>query len=74
MKRCGLVCERCAKRAAEHVHHRIPVRMFKRLADAHGSENLAAVCTVCHAVEHRHLALALPLIALALAERENLLV
>lgn len=69
IQRAGGICERCKKRPLKHVHHKLPVRYFERIEDAHFSVNLTCLCTRCHSTEHRDLAKALPLLDLITMER-----
>jgi hypothetical protein len=62
--RSGGVCERCKKCPAVHVHHKLPVRFFDKIEDAHFLENLLHVCIPCHIIEHRLLEKRLPLLNL----------
>jgi hypothetical protein len=62
MKRSGGVCERCHKKPAFHVHHRLPVRFFAVPDDANFLQNLMAVCIKCHRKEHREIRKNLPLL------------
>lgn len=54
------ICARCHRSEVDtgqtaHVHHRIPVRSFLRLSDAHRAFNLVVLCPACHShVEPRH--------------------
>jgi hypothetical protein len=63
IRRSGGVCERCRRRPAEHVHHRLPARCFASPEDAHFPANLRHVCRACHREEHRELREAMPLFA-----------
>lgn len=58
------MCGRCKKDKAILVHHLLPVRYFKKVEDAHFPSNLLPVCQKCHALEHRELATAMPLLDL----------
>lgn len=69
MDRAGGVCVRCKRKAAQHVHHLLPIRYFDRLEDAHTDGNLIAVCHRCHAIEHRKLRESLPLLDLLQVHR-----
>ena len=64
VKRAKGICQICKRHKLKAIHHRLPIRYFKKPDDAHYSENLLAVCTICHAVEHRKLLAAIPLIDL----------
>jgi hypothetical protein len=69
VRRADGTCERCKKHPLKHVHHLLPVRYFECLEDAHFASNLIAVCYRCHAIEHRNLAKALPLLDLLISKR-----
>jgi 5-methylcytosine-specific restriction endonuclease McrA len=56
------ICERCRKKPAAHVHHKLPVRFFAKPNDANFMENLMAVCVKCHRKEHKDIAKNLPLL------------
>ena len=68
MAKANGVCEHCRKTAAKHIHHRLPIRYFARVSDAHFADNLAALCVRCHSTEHRRLTAALPLLDMLRSE------
>lgn len=65
-QRSGGVCEKCKKRVAKQVHHKLPVRFFELPEYAHFLENLIHLCRRCHIKAHRDLANNLPLLDMAL--------
>lgn len=64
MNRAGGVCEKCHKKPATDVHHRLPVRFFAKVEDAHFQNNLQALCLKCHQKEENKLWAAMPLLYL----------
>ena len=62
--RANNLCERCHKKPVKFVHHKLPIRFFGNLADAHFASNLIALCGRCHSREHKRLTNALPLLDL----------
>jgi len=63
------ICEKCHKKPAKDVHHKLPVRFFVNIMDAHFTDNLIALCRKCHTIEHKKLAIALPLLDLLSIQR-----
>lgn len=63
------ICERCRQVPAAHVHHKLPVRFFEYAVDAHFIENLMAVCSECHKLEHAEIRINLPLLDATLSWR-----
>jgi hypothetical protein len=55
------ICEICRRRKVDDVHHKMPVRFFKKPSHAHTLENLLAVCKQCHRKEHKLIREKLPL-------------
>ena len=54
MIRSGGKCEICGI-SADHIHHRIPRRLFKKHEDANIQANLLHLCSNCHINEHKKL-------------------
>lgn len=55
LERASGYCEKCRQLKPLEVHHRLPLRHFRRASDAHDLENLLALCFQCHRAEHRKL-------------------
>lgn len=64
MDKAQNLCEKCKRKKPKHIHHKLPIRYFDKLKDAHSPENLIALCTACHVSEHRRLKESIPLIDL----------
>ena len=62
MENANSICQKCKKKPAKHIHHKLPIRYFSKISDAHFSNNLLALCTRCHSIEHKKLAFAFPLL------------
>lgn len=45
---CCQECGRATRKRAAHVHHRIPLRLFRKRRTAHKLENLESLCPRCH--------------------------
>ena len=58
------ICELCHKHPVHDVHHRLPVRFFRTIEQAHFPSNLVAICRACHGKEARLLQKSLPLLDL----------
>jgi group II intron reverse transcriptase/maturase len=52
---CCQDCGRPIRKRTAHVHHRIPLRLFKRRRTAHKLENLQSLCPGCHRRRERTL-------------------
>lgn len=63
LKRAKGKCERCKKtKTGLHIHHKIPIRYFKKPEDGNFLANLMAVCHPCHTKEHEEMATRFPLL------------